>query len=111
MGLLPAKGSIALRGQRTAESSGCSARIERHRTCARTAQLFGGMSVEDNLVLGAYKLRGSGTLKYEVANIYDRFPRLKERRRQMASTLSGGERQMLAMGARADVSPSPADAR
>ena len=55
------------------------------------------MSVEDNLVLGAYKLRGGAALKSELAGVFDRFPRLKERRDQPASTLSGGERQMLAM--------------
>lgn len=98
MGLLPAKGSIALDGNEQLHRPAAARVSSGIALVPEQRQLFGSMSVEDNLVLGAYKLRGSGTLKYEVANIYDRFPRLKERRRQMASTLSGGERQMLAMG-------------
>lgn len=58
--------------------------------------LFGAMSVEDNLRLGAYVRRreAAGTL----AEVYGLFPRLAERRGQVAATLSGGERQMLALG-------------
>jgi branched-chain amino acid transport system ATP-binding protein len=62
-------------------------------------ELFGDMTVADNLELGAYIHRtdGSGT-RESLAAVYGRFPRLAERRRQLASTLSGGERQMLALG-------------
>ena len=60
-------------------------------------ELFGEMAVADNLVLGAYSRRGSGTGQ-SLEEVYDRFPRLAERRRQKAQTLSGGERQMLALG-------------
>jgi branched-chain amino acid transport system ATP-binding protein len=60
-------------------------------------ELFGTMTVEDNLRLGAYRFgRASATEALEA--VFDRFPRLKERRQQLAGTLSGGERQMLAMG-------------
>jgi branched-chain amino acid transport system ATP-binding protein len=60
-------------------------------------ELFGEMPVADNLVLGAYSRRGNGA-DQSLREVYDRFPRLAERRRQKAQTLSGGERQMLALG-------------
>ena len=60
-------------------------------------ELFSSMSVEDNLVLGAYRL-GSRAIANGLDEVFGRFPRLKERRTQIAGTLSGGERQMLAMG-------------
>jgi branched-chain amino acid transport system ATP-binding protein len=63
-------------------------------------ELFGTMAVEDNLVLGGYramKLRVPNW-KSEIERVYELFPRLKERRAQLAGTLSGGERQMLAVG-------------
>ena len=97
MGLRQATGSINLDGneqlgRQTAMrvSSGMVLVPERR-------ELFGSMSVEDNLVLGGYNLDGSAELRLELGRSYDRFPRLKERRHQLASTLSGGERQMLAM--------------
>ena len=55
------------------------------------------MSVEENLEMGAYTRPGS-EIADGIADIYQRFPRLKERRKQVAGTLSGGEQQMLAMG-------------
>ncbi len=63
-------------------------------------ELFSTMSVADNLRLGGYRLRheGVGAARRAMEGIYDLFPRLRERRRQPAGTLSGGERQMLAMG-------------
>ena len=63
-------------------------------------ELFTTMSVEDNLLLGAYKRRRNGESGYldQQEFVYALFPRLKERRRQAAGTLSGGERQMLAVG-------------
>ena len=60
-------------------------------------ELFGDMAVADNLLLGAYSRRGNGA-DQSLREVYDRFPRLAERRRQKAQTLSGGERQMLALG-------------
>lgn len=61
-------------------------------------RVFSGMTVQENLQLGAFT-RGKGiNLKDEYALIYDQFPILKERRNQDAATLSGGEQQMLAMG-------------
>ncbi|WP_051516784.1 ABC transporter ATP-binding protein [Herbaspirillum sp. RV1423] len=63
-------------------------------------ELFATMSVEDNLQLGAYKRKKNGEANYmdQLESVYDLFPRLLERRRQAAGTLSGGERQMLAVG-------------
>lgn len=61
--------------------------------------LFGSMSVEDNLLLGAYLRRSNHkAIADSLEEIFARFPRLKERRAQEAGTLSGGERQMLAIG-------------
>ena len=62
-------------------------------------ELFGDMSVSDNLLLGAYVHHRNGALvRQSFEEVYGRFPRLKERRTQKANTLSGGERQMLALG-------------
>jgi branched-chain amino acid transport system ATP-binding protein len=62
-------------------------------------ELFGDMPVADNLLLGAYVRRHNGSdVKQSLQRVYDLFPRLAERRRQKAHTLSGGERQMLALG-------------
>ena len=60
-------------------------------------RVFLRMSVEENLEMGAYTRPGS-EIADGIADIYQRFPRLKERRKQVAGTLSGGEQQMLAMG-------------
>jgi branched-chain amino acid transport system ATP-binding protein len=60
-------------------------------------ELFGDLAVADNLLLGAYSRRGNAA-DQSLRQVYDRFPRLAERRRQKAQTLSGGERQMLALG-------------
>jgi branched-chain amino acid transport system ATP-binding protein len=63
-------------------------------------ELFGEMSVEDNLLLGAFQRYRHGIRDHAktMAEVYALFPRLQERRRQLAGTLSGGERQMLAIG-------------
>ena len=63
--------------------------------------VFKPMSVEDNLVLGAYprySIRNRSVLKSDLEHIYTMFPVLKDRRKQLAGTLSGGEQQMLAIG-------------
>jgi branched-chain amino acid transport system ATP-binding protein len=67
---------------------------------AEKRELFGSMSVEDNLLLGAYSRRKYGMrgARLDAERVYEQFPRLKERRTQEAGTLSGGERQMLAIG-------------
>lgn len=61
-------------------------------------QIFPEISVEDNLLLGGYAVRRNGNEKDNLERVYDMFPRLMERRRQMGGTLSGGEQQMVAIG-------------
>jgi len=61
-------------------------------------QLFPDMSVVENLEMGAYSRRARSEEKQNLERVFETFPRLKERRKQRASTLSGGEQQMLAMG-------------
>ncbi|SPC10313.1 ABC transporter ATP-binding protein [Cupriavidus taiwanensis] len=63
-------------------------------------ELFASMTVEDNLQLGAFRRKRAGDKQYldQMEVVYDLFPRLRERARQDAGTLSGGERQMLAVG-------------
>ena len=60
-------------------------------------QLFPHMSVEENLALGAYVPRSRARMKALMEEQFELFPRLKERRRQLAGTLSGGEQQMVAI--------------
>ena len=60
-------------------------------------RVFANLSVETNLEMGAY-LRNDNKIDADMEHIYELFPRLKERRKQLAGTLSGGEQQMLAMG-------------
>jgi branched-chain amino acid transport system ATP-binding protein len=62
------------------------------------ARVFARQPVEQNLRLGAYTVRGEAVYRQRLARVYRLFPRLQERREQVAGTLSGGERQMLAIG-------------
>ena len=61
-------------------------------------RVFSDLSVYENLRMGAYTRRDKNEIEQTLEKVYERFPRLKERRNQMAGTLSGGEQQMLAMG-------------
>lgn len=61
-------------------------------------RVFPQLTVEDNLHLGAYLRKDSKAIKADLAQVYDLFPRLLERKKQQAGNLSGGEQQMLAMG-------------
>jgi branched-chain amino acid transport system ATP-binding protein len=97
MGILPLKGRVAFAGEDVARleiedrvGAGLSL-VAEHR------ELFASMNVADNLQLGAFRVsKAQATNSFE--QVYALFPRLKERRRQLAGTLSGGEQQMLAMG-------------
>jgi branched-chain amino acid transport system ATP-binding protein len=60
--------------------------------------VFGALTIEENLAMGAYVRDDRAGIRDDIARVFDLFPRLKERRRQTAGTLSGGEQQMLAMG-------------
>ena len=100
MGLLPAKGALSLSGERIARPS-VEAMVARGVSLVpERRELFAEMSVEDNLLLGGfYRWRtGRRDQKARMDEVFLIFPRLRERRGQMASTLSGGERQMLAIG-------------
>jgi branched-chain amino acid transport system ATP-binding protein len=61
-------------------------------------RLFAGMSVEDNLKLGAFSPTARGKAVQSLDFVYELFPRMKERRTQLAGTMSGGEQQMCAIG-------------
>ena len=60
--------------------------------------VFGALTIEENLAMGAYVRTDNAGIRADVERVFELFPRLKERRRQTAGTLSGGEQQMLAMG-------------
>jgi branched-chain amino acid transport system ATP-binding protein len=99
MGLLPSKGTLRFEGEDLGALD-VEARVERGLCLVpEKRELFGELTVLDNLLLGAYakRLRGDA-LKRRLQAVYDRFPRMAERRAQRADTLSGGERQMLALG-------------
>ena len=96
--LRPWKGRVLLRGEDVSK-------LPAHAKAARGLvlvpegrQLFPDMSVEENLEMGAYSRRARAREKDNLDRVYQAFPRLKERRKQKSSTLSGGEQQMVAMG-------------
>jgi branched-chain amino acid transport system ATP-binding protein len=99
MGLLPSRGVLRFEGQ-DLHGMDVEARVERGLTLVpEKRELFGELSVFDNLALGAFAGRlGRAELKRRLDNVYTRFPRLADRHKQRADTLSGGERQMLALG-------------
>ncbi|MHB1668587.1 MAG: ABC transporter ATP-binding protein [Thiomonas sp.] len=100
MGLLPGKGEIVFDGH-ACHRAEPQRRVEMGMgLVTEKRDLFGSMSVEDNLVLGSFRNRreGKAARLRELERVYGLFPRLKERRSQLAQTLSGGERQMLALG-------------
>ncbi len=66
--------------------------------CPEGRRVFPQLSVEENLDMGAYLRSDTAEIALDLARIYGEFPRLKERRKQVAGTLSGGEQQMLAIG-------------
>jgi len=100
IGLLPSRGTVHYAGQDVAALP-VESRVAAGLTLVpERRELFGELSVEDNLRLGAYqrtRWRDRGAAA-DLREVYARFPRLAERRTQLAVTLSGGERQMLAIG-------------
>ncbi|MBX3606777.1 MAG: ABC transporter ATP-binding protein [Piscinibacter sp.] len=100
MGVLPARGGLRYRGRSLAQRTLEERVMEGMALVPETRALFGTMPVEDNLLLGGFrKVRlGQGGAASMLEQVYTLFPRLKERRMQLAGTLSGGERQMLAVG-------------
>ena len=69
-------------------------------------RVFAEQTVEENLILGAYLRKDKSKMAEDMEEVYQLFPRLKERRKQLAGTLSGGEQQMLAMGRALMAKPS-----
>jgi branched-chain amino acid transport system ATP-binding protein len=100
MGILPSRGAIRYRGQSIERTSLEQRVLAGIGLVPETRELFATMSVEDNLVLGGFRRMrlGHAEPQDQLANVYALFPRLKERRTQISGTLSGGERQMLAIG-------------
>ena len=100
MGLIPGKGLIEFDGQSINELTLEERVMHGIALVPEKRELFSTMSVEDNLVLGGYRQMRLGNAQWRdrLADVFDLFPRLKERRLQEAGTLSGGERQMLAVG-------------
>jgi branched-chain amino acid transport system ATP-binding protein len=120
MGVLPARGRLAYKGENIGSRTLEERVLHGIALVPERRELFGTMSVEDNLILGGFgrmrgqtmggptgrlrgRLRGWRTIQDELGGtelrrVYTLFPRLEERRRQLAGTLSGGERQMLAIG-------------
>jgi branched-chain amino acid transport system ATP-binding protein len=100
MGVLPCRGRVSFDGRDLADLTLEERVMDGLALVPERRELFGTMAVEDNLLLGgwrAMKLRMPGR-DAELSRVYELFPRLKERRTQLAGTLSGGERQMLAVG-------------
>lgn len=100
MGLLPSQGVLTLAGERIDRLS-VEAMVDRGVALVpEKRELFGEMSVEDNLLLGGFSRwrKGLKDQKQRMEEVFAIFPRLKERRAQLSATLSGGERQMLAIG-------------
>lgn len=99
MGLLPSSGTMTFEGGDLRRLD-VEARVERGFCLVpERRELFGDLSVQDNLVLGAYVMRRDrASVQTSLGEVFERFPRLQERRKQTANTLSGGERQMLALG-------------
>ena len=98
MGVVPASGDISFEGRGLA-GQGVETRVaDGISLVPEKRELFTTMTVEDNLRLGRFRLRHRGSPEPMLREVFALFPRLRERRRQLAGTLSGGERQMLAMG-------------
>lgn len=100
MGLLPSKGVLQLDGTTVPRPSVEIMVTKGVALVPEKRELFGEMSVQDNLTLGGFSLwrKGERNQSVQMQKVFDIFPRLQERRNQLASTLSGGERQMLAIG-------------
>ena len=100
MGLLPSKGHLRYDGA-ALDAASTEERVARGMCLVpERRELFAELSVADNLLLGAFHRRadGAAAIAADTAQVYARFPQLQERASQLAGTLSGGERQMLALG-------------
>lgn len=100
MGIRPTQGVIEFNGQAISELTLEERVMQGISLVPENRELFSTMTVEDNLMLGGYRQMrlGNAAWRSRINDVFDVFPRLKERRLQAAGTLSGGERQMLAVG-------------
>src|SRR5215472_12178981 len=98
-GALPIRRGRLLLGGNDVTGLPARERIKRHISLVPEGrQLWPGMSVEENLLMGCFLPQFRSRAHTGLTRVYDLFPRLKERRRQLAGTLSGGEQQMCAIG-------------
>src|SRR5690606_2658710 len=100
MGLLPQRGTLRFNGEDVSRLTLEERVMTGLALVPERRELFGTMSVEDNLVLGGWRPMKQRLPRWRdgLEQVYELFPRMKERRTQAAGTLSGGERQMLAIG-------------
>ena len=100
IGMLPSRGRIVFAGQDLADTTLEERVMLGLALVPEKRELFGTMPVEDNLILGGYRAMKQRVPQWrrQIEQVYTLFPRLKERRTQLAGTLSGGERQLLAVG-------------
>jgi len=99
MGLVPlTQGEVKLSGKSLADSKTWDMAHQGVVMIPEGRLIFRDMTVEENLVMGAFPKEQRKKTKINMARVYEIFPRLQERRTQMAGSLSGGESQMLAMG-------------
>lgn len=96
--LRPAEGRIVFDGEDITHASAKSILARGIAHCPEGRHVFPDMTVDENLDMGCYLRRDRDGINHDRRKIFDRFPVLEERRRQMAGTLSGGEQQMLAIG-------------
>ena len=99
VGLIPKRsGSVTLNGQDISKTP-CHKIVHMGMTqVPEGRRIFQELTVYENLLMGAYSVKNQSGFKADLEKIFERFPRLAERRNQIAGTLSGGEQQMLAMG-------------
>jgi len=92
------EGSIEFEGERIDKLSASEIAKKGLLLCPERGRPFTEMTVKDNLLAGAYLVKDKNEVNDSLVKVYELFPRLKEREKQVSGTLSGGERQMLALG-------------
>jgi len=99
IGLIPKKGGTVTFDGKNITGMPCHKIVHQGMTqVPEGRRVFQELTVYENLMMGAYSMKDNSTFKADIESVYERFPRLAERRGQIAGTLSGGEQQMLAMG-------------
>jgi branched-chain amino acid transport system ATP-binding protein len=92
------EGTVEFEGERIDKLTGNQIAQKGLQLCPQMGRPFVEMTVKDNLLAGAYLCKNQKEVDESLARVYELFPRLKERHNQISGTLSGGERQMLAVG-------------